>query len=420
MRVKADSCPDDVFDGVGTQLTRVNQPFFGGIASAVNPQNATCTVELNWNAATTVCDGPLRYVVYRDTTSPVSTSPANLVAGGLTGTSYTDTFALANEQTYSYLVRAQDVSTGQFDTNGIEASAAPDGPGNGLNSVALQDFEDPVSFAQWTVTTGPGPHSCGEWALANNGGQRPTGSSGDFMVADALCAPLAPRTSTTIESTPVDLDLPNIIGARLEADVRYGYFNGDDASIEVWDGSQWVVLWTDPNANFNQHLSFDVSTHAVGNSDFRVRFDYQNANADRFFAVDNVDVLADRVVACSTAALGPPSVKETSLLASRSGADIDVSWDAASCPATDYNLLYGDLANVGSYTLQGSECSIGTSGSFNWGGVPAGDLYFLVVGADGAGTESSWGRDSGLGERNGAADSGECGVSVKDPTHVCL
>jgi hypothetical protein len=74
---------------------------------------------------------------------------------------------------------------------------------------------------------------------------------------------------------------------------------------------------------------------------------------------------------------------------------------------------------VGSYALLGSECSIGTGGSFTWNGVPPGDLFFLIVGADGAGTESSWGVDGLFGERNGPSASGECGSATKDISGSC-
>lgn len=37
----------------------------------------------------------------------------------------------------------------------------------------------------------------------------------------------------------------------------------------------------------------------------------------------------------------------------------------------------------------------------------------------GAGTESSWGLDGTLIERNGATASGVCGVSTKDTTGTC-
>jgi hypothetical protein len=104
---------------------------------------------------------------------------------------------------------------------------------------------------------------------------------------------------------------------------------------------------------------------------------------------------------------------------STTGDSMRVTWDAFSCPATDYNLVHGDLAYVASYALSGSVCSIGTTGSIDWVGVPAGDLYFLIVGTDGAGTESSWGLDSANQERNGPVPSGACGVTVKDVSATC-
>jgi hypothetical protein len=62
---------------------------------------------------------------------------------------------------------------------------------------------------------------------------------------------------------------------------------------------------------------------------------------------------------------------------------------------------------------------VGTTGSYTWSGVPAGDLFFLVVGTDGAGTESSWGMDSLPSERNGMTHSGECSTTVKEISSSC-
>ena len=58
-------------------------------------------------------------------------------------------------------------------------------------------------------------------------------------------------------------------------------------------------------------------------------------------------------------------------------------------------------------------------GSYTWSGAPTGDLFFLIVGADGAGTESSWGLDGFGGERGGLAASGECVTSLKDVSGTC-
>jgi len=124
---------------------------------------------------------------------------------------------------------------------------------------------------------------------------------------------------------------------------------------------------------------------------------------------------------------GPPPVPDgrnatTPLRAARltaAGDPMQLSWDATSCPSTDYNLIYGDLSNIASYGLSGAVCSMGTSGSFEWVGVPAGSLYFLVVGTDGAGMESSWGLDGANQERNGSVPSGSCGVTIKNASGTC-
>ena len=105
VRVRSTACSDYSFDGLDTTMTRVNTPFFNGITSAVNPQDATCTVNVGWDPATTVCDGPIDYAVFRSTTTPVELTAENLLAGGISGTSYTDTDDLMNEQPYFYRER---------------------------------------------------------------------------------------------------------------------------------------------------------------------------------------------------------------------------------------------------------------------------------------------------------------------------
>ena len=85
----------------------------------------------------------------------------------------------------------------------------------------------------------------------------------------------------------------------------------------------------------------------------------------------------------------------------------------------DYNLIYGDLNSVAIYALSGAVCSLGTSGSHVWHGVPVGNLYFVILGSDGAGTESSWGLDSANRERNGLIPSGACGATIKNTSATC-
>ncbi len=427
VKVQSDRCSGFVFDGQDSQVELVNTPFFGGITGVVSLQTPDCAMEVQWNPGTTVCDGPVRYFVYRDTTSPVAPTADNLIAAGVLGTSYTDTADLPNGQTRHYLVRAQEASTGMFDANTAEASAFADGPGSGPQAVLDEDFEDPASFADWTVTTGPNPHTCGEWALSTNSANRPSGGSGSYAVANNECHPILGRTSSTLISPTVDVDTNFLIDVTLEFDMWFNHDGNETAKVEIFDGSDWITLWEDSNADLNGHQSYEVTAYAVGNPDFSVRFDYQFATEDKWFSVDNVQVIALYDVQCSTTPAGPAATPDGSGLTSPlvgdrltvSGDTIGLTWDAGSCPAAEYNLLYGDLANVSTMALFGSECSLGTGGSYTWSGVPAGDLFYIIVSDDSAGTEGSWGHDGYGGERNAYTPSGECGISYKETSSGC-
>lgn len=105
---------------------------------------------------------------------------------------------------------------------------------------------------------------------------------------------------------------------------------------------------------------------------------------------------------------------------SANGDPIQVDWDAGTCTASDYHLVYGSLTSVAAYELLGAECDVGTGGTHIWNGVPPGSLYFLVVGTDPSGIyESGWGQDSSGNPRNGGTASFQCGTTTKVPSSTC-
>ena len=221
----------------------------------------------------------------------------------------------------------------------------------------------------------------------------------------------------------LDLDLNGIQAASLDVDFFYHHVSGDDATIAIWNGTFWEIIWIDPDTDVDDHITLDL-TSFTGNTDFQVQFDYQNASNSGWFSVDNVFVEAVLGTSCQTGAAPPPvpdgRLATTPLAAARldpQAGTIAVTWDATSCPAASYNLLYGSLAAVSSYVLDGAACDIGT-GTFQWSSVPAADLFFLVVGFDGTATESSWGAGT-LGERNGLTPSGQCSASLKNIASTC-
>jgi hypothetical protein len=113
----------------------------------------------------------------------------------------------------------------------------------------------------------------------------------------------------------------------------------------------------------------------------------------------------------------------TALRATRfdpAGTQVDVTFDATSCPSGDYDLVYGDLADVRTYTTSGSSCLVGTTGATSWTGVPAGNLWFLMIGTTTFPIyESSWGTDSFGVERAGTLPSLQCGITTKSLVATC-
>jgi hypothetical protein len=427
VKVRAAGCTDDITDSDDTEVALASGPLFDGVQSVSEAHQPVCSLAVEWNPASAVCGGPVEYFVYRDTSAGVEVTPTNLVASGLSGTSWVDSGGLVEGNTYHYHVRSLDLTTMEFDTNTTEVSTEAVGPYSGVNPIFFEDFEDPAGFADWTVSTGPGPHTCGEWVRSDTFDEMTWYGAGYYAMAKSeSCGGMMPQTSTILDSPVIDLDFTGINGVTLEYASAYIHDDGDDGTVEVWDGTKWEVVWTDGNQSINEHHSIDVTPYAAGNDSFQVRFNYQNAADDKWFSVDNVAVIVDAYNSCSTES-GPPPAPDggggtTPLRGNRltpSGDTIEVNWDSSSCTAAEYNLLYGDLDDVAGYLFGGSVCSIGTAGSYSWSGVPAGDLFFLVVGTDGAGIESSWGVDSLPGERNGMIHSGECSTTSKEISTSC-
>ena len=97
------------------------------------------------------------------------------------------------------------------------------------------------------------------------------------------------------------------------------------------------------------------------------------------------------------------------------GSEISIVWDDQ-CAPPSAKIVYGPLGQVSAYTISGSVCGIATPES--WAAVPAGDLWFVVVGGDGVTVESSWGLATD-GERNGLIPSDTCGETAKEITGSC-
>jgi hypothetical protein len=142
-------------------------PTFAGVASVTDDDPcADSGVTLQWGAAPSWGTGSTgTYAVYRDTVPGFTPGPANLIAGGIGGTSWTDPAAPADVQVH-YVVRAENDETcdngpangGVTDDNLVYGTAV-----NATSQTAPEDvgatlYADPVNRAHarlsWSATAG--------------------------------------------------------------------------------------------------------------------------------------------------------------------------------------------------------------------------------------------------------------------------
>ena len=115
--------------------------------------------------------------------------------------------------------------------------------------------------------------------------------------------------------------------------------------------------------------------------------------------------------------------------ASSPGGNLVVAWDGATCPAQQFNVIYGTAADLPTtlsetYGVDGAECDV--SSPWTWEDSPTlqvsgGLLWWLVVASDGDGTEGRWGANT-VAERWGPlvdGASGVCGTSAKSEDETC-
>ena len=225
---------------------------------------------------------------------------------------------------------------------------------------------------------------------------------------------------------PLDLTTDPIV--TLEFDHWFAAEATEVADVDVRSSAtagQWVNVarFTGASTPNPQHQVIDISAQAGDTTNVQIRWRYYNAQQRLYWYVDNVVVhfFAPEIcnmATCAASTSSPPPIPAT-MVAERvtaDGSEIAVTW-ANPCSAAGARILYGPLSQVGSYTVTGAECGI--SNPETWSGVPAGDLWFVVVSDNGAGVEGSWGLSSGGDERNGLTDSGTCGATTKDLTGSC-
>ncbi len=343
-------------------------PTFAGLVAVGNKAQATCGLDLTWSAGTANCGGPVRYRVYRSLTTPVALTAANVVASGLTATSYTDTASLASGKTYFYVVRAYDLANGNEDANTVEKSAAPTGPISSQNIGDTFEGSGGFDLPGWTYTA---PSGSVNWTWSTAPAQSPTHSwfaqdqsnTGDKVLVSPEFGALSNTTVSfwhqyTFEGSSTCYD-----GGTLEYALGPSYatwtvvpdawftanaFNGTVSTCcsnplagkRAWCFS--LGTWT--------QVALDVS--ALNGATIKLRWhegDDSSVSATGWY-VDSLSIAnAGTAAACTTASPAPPPVAPTARFARGPGNLIDVTYDAATCSAQKLIVLYNLLGTWNGY-----------------------------------------------------------------------
>ncbi len=408
-------------------------PLFDGIAAATDGGQSACSVALSWPPAAPRCGTGVVYNVYRETFGGFTPGASNRIARCVPGTSFLDGVDLAAGTTYHYVVRAEDETSGHGgpchggneEANVEKDSAAPHGPP--VSGTLRDDGGDtaPVVFSP-----------AGSWAVSPTGGNTgPKVHVGEAGVSD--CSDL---TSPVISlGTPA----PQLSFSTVH-DLAYdpnGFFGsgGSLGQVEIAPGpsfTSWTRLGVSPGYPTQVDFPLNVCTSTAAattyfsatdlaystytasltpwaGSSVKLRFHLSTDFIYSFgtWSVDDIEVSPALIPgSCATAGAGPPpipdgaSVPGAPLEADLSGPNLQLTWDAVSCPASAVNVYWGSLGNFTTFT--GGACGLSPSGSATLP-VPN-NSWVLVVATDGAATDGSWSRDGAGNEKSYAGASAVC------------
>lgn len=286
--------------------------------------------------------------------------------------------------------------------------------------------------ATWTIVDGgTGTGAAATWTTANPGAR--TFTSPLVAPVATVDSDNAGNAATQDEQliTPV-LNLATATAVTLEWDQYFRwYVNGQNelGDVDVRStatGGLWVNVFRNQGASSAnpEHRTINITAQAAGAANVQVRFHYYQAAFEWYWQVDNVKVSYVAPAGCQMHTCAPPpapppvpdGVSGQPVRADRASSDgstITLHWDVATCVAAGYKALYGSLAGVSTATVDGAACALGTSGLATWTGVPAGDLWYVIVATDGAGTEGSWGTGGG------GVVSGRCGDTLRNDSGGC-
>ena len=250
------------------------KPDFAGAVSATSLDGPACGITLNWAAGVSSCPlaSPVKYNVYRGLTPDFVPSAANRIASCIPGpSSYVDTQGVTSGQTYFYIVRAEDNSTGHNgacggneDQNNVVVAGTAFGAGTQATAGTFTDAGgDLTSFLQLNAP-GTGNILGPVWRfvrLADDAGANHT-PLGDFAYRNAGPGPNDTYGSNECAAAQTPLLTVNGTSVNLTYWERHQLEKGwDGVAIEYSrNGGAWTDVPAPSNSTADGCVTSDLTT----------------------------------------------------------------------------------------------------------------------------------------------------------------
>lgn len=431
-------------DETSTSGPCLDAPLFDGIVSVTNRKTSGCSLELAWNEGTPQCAGTLRYNVYRSVVPGFEPTAAQRIATCVEGTSFVDT-GVASGFEYYYVVRAEDdagtgtgpCSGGVEEANTVESGNFASGPDDVYFADGFESGGGWTLEGEWEIDT---PTGLGGTPNGGSGSTDPNGAfAGGFVLGVDLSGQNAELGNYEDDVTPAALATGPVIDAsgRSGAILRFQRWLGsersryDESFIEVFDGTSWVRVWTNPDSSFSDGawvpFEVDVSEQLAGRSDARIRFGYETDVSVKYCGWNIDELELYELSTCSDGTSGQSPVPDGRFVGGSpmdadkaGGENVALTWDVTACPSPFYHLLYGESADVATYGLSGAVCNLSTSGSDTVPvpTPPAGTFRWWILTATDGSVEGHHGFSSD-GVLRPSEAGGLCGVVSQDVTGTC-
>ncbi|HPR65213.1 MAG TPA: proprotein convertase P-domain-containing protein [Thermoanaerobaculia bacterium] len=399
-QVKGSGCISAMSDATPTSITWQSTPSFAGLVSVTNPQASTCALDLDWNDASIPCPSGVTYSVYRDTNPGFTPGPANLLVSGLTATAYQDTDNLTSGTIYYYKTHAVSVDTSVEETNTVERSGAPTGPGGGpFTALALEDFE-----GSW----GPqGDNPPAGWTIEDHGSLADGWNNNDWynyakggsygQVARVYYYPLENQNEWLISPA---FDIPGTVtSVNLEYDHYFYVYSapGEDGYVDFISDqtTSWTQLAhyssTTGTSSSYAHAVIDLSAYA-GETNCQIRFRYVSYDG-WYWEVDNVQVTGVVNNACTTGSSVPVEVKNVQWTDAST-----LTWDQDPACDMGYRVFRGIPADLDKLLVDGTSdsCEKASTSAYDQNsvvingddpsGVTGGFYWYLICGESSSGS----------------------------------